>query len=182
MSCNFDNDVVYEKWDIVSVNFGLTTNLINENDIFDKEKLFKNCGINIRYEFSFLHMGVVISPVFLNKDNKVLIIPITTFNPKKHNENYINNFVLYKKYYKNLENDSVMLLNEVRSVDISRITKKHYFHLKDSHKKIIKEKLYEVFIGKNINKMIIEVLKNDYNDIYVEILKKIMDPQRGINN
>ena len=137
---------IYHKWEIVSINFGTTTNLISDNDIFDKQKLLDVKGVNIRYEFSLLHMGVIITPSFLNKDNKVLVIPITSFNPKKHNPDNINHFILYKKYYKSLKNDSVMLLDEMRSVDIMRITKKHNFHLKDTHKKIIKEKLQKIFI------------------------------------
>jgi len=137
---------IYHKWEIVSINFGTTTNLISDNDIFNKQKLLDVKGVNIRYEFSLLHMGVIITPSFLNKDNKVLVIPITSFNPKKHNPDNINHFILYKKYYKSLKNDSVMLLDEMRSVDIMRITKKHNFHLKDTHKKIIKEKLQKIFI------------------------------------
>ena len=138
--------MIYKKWDIVSVNLGLSTNKIKNNEIFDKQKLLDIKGINIRYEFSLLHMAVIITPSFLNKDNKVLIIPITSFNPKKHNPNNINHFILYKKYYRSLKNDSVMLLDEIRSIDILRITKKHNFHLKDIHKKIIKEKLKKIFI------------------------------------
>ena len=137
---------IYHKWEIVSINFGTTTNLISDNDIFNKQKLLDVKGVNIRYEFSLLHMGVIITPSFLNKDNKVLVIPITSFNPKKHNPDNINHFILYKKYYRSLKNDSVMLLDEMRSVDIMRITKKHNFHLKDTHKKIIKEKLQKIFI------------------------------------
>jgi len=137
---------IYHKWEIVSINFGTTTNLISDNDIFNKQKLLNIKGVNIRYEFSLLHMGVIITPSFLNKDNKVLVIPITSFNPKKHNPDNINHFILYKKYYRSLKNDSVMLLDEMRSVDIMRITKKHNFHLKDTHKKIIKEKLQKIFI------------------------------------
>ena len=134
-----------KKWDIISVKFGETTNRIN-NQIFDKQKILNVAGINIRYEFSLLHMGVVITPSFLNRDNKVLVIPITSFNKNKHCIENINHFILYKKYYKNLKNDSVMLLDEMRSIDISRITKKHNFHLKDIHKKIIKEKLSKMLV------------------------------------
>ena len=139
----------YKKWDIVSVNFGISTNLIDDNEIFYKNKIMEKCGINIKNEFSLLHMAVVISPSFLNKKDKLLAIPITSFNSNKHNANYINNFILYKKYYKNLENDSVLLLNEIRSINISRITKKHKFHLKDFHKKAIQEKLFRLFIENN---------------------------------
>jgi len=60
----------------------------------------KNVELNIRYEFSLLHLGVIIAPSFLNKDNKVLVIPITSFKPEKHDLNNINHFVLYKRYYR----------------------------------------------------------------------------------
>jgi mRNA-degrading endonuclease toxin of MazEF toxin-antitoxin module len=140
-----------KKWDIISVKFGETTNRI-DNQVFDKEQILNVAGINIRYEFSLLHMGVVITPSFLNRDNKILVIPITSFNPTKHNPDYINNFVLYKKYYRALKNNSVMLLNEIRSIDTLRITKKHDFHLKDIHKKIIKEKLYKMLINEGPTK------------------------------
>ncbi len=134
----------YKKWDIVSVNFGISTSLIDESDIFDKNIIMEKKGINLDKEFSLLHMAIVISPSFLNK-NKVAVIPVTSFAVKKHSPEYLNNFVLYKKYYKNLRNDSVVLLNEIRSIDIKRIIKKHNFHLKDIHKNIIQEKLHKIF-------------------------------------
>ena len=146
MGCKFDNNIIYKKWDIVSINFGVSTNLTNDDDNFNKNNLIEKCGINIRYEFSLLHLGVIITPSFLNKDNKVLVIPITSFNPEKHDPDNINHFILYKRYYRTLKNDSVMLLDEIRSIDIARITKKHNFHLKDTHKKVIKEKLQKIFI------------------------------------
>jgi len=135
----------FKKWDIVSVDFGISTNLMNEKETFNKDIICEKKGININKEFSLLHMAVIISPSFLNKNGKVVVIPITSFNPEKHNAEYVNHFILYKKYYKNLQNDSVVLLNEIRSIDIKRITKKHNFHLKDFHKKIIQEKLHKIF-------------------------------------
>ena len=135
----------YKKWDIISVNFGISTKLIDEKEIFNKNIICEKKGININKEFSLLHMAVVISPSFLNKNGKIAVIPLTSFNHKKHSEKYLNQVVLYKKYYKNLQNDSVLLLNEIRSIDIKRITKKHNFHLKDFHKKIIQEKLHKIF-------------------------------------
>jgi len=144
MSCK-EYKLSLKKWDIISVDFGTSTSLIKEAT-FKKDDLLEICGVNIRYEFSMLHMAVVITPSFLNKANKVLVIPITSFNPLKHKEGYINHFVMRKRYYKSLKNDSVMLLDEMRSIDASRIIKKHNFHLKDSHKKLIKEKLKRIFI------------------------------------
>jgi len=137
--------VGYKKWDVVSVNFGISTNLIDEKEIFNKNIICEKKGINIDKEFSLLHMAIIISPSFLNRKGKVLVIPITFFDPEKHSAEYMNHFILYKKYYKNLQNDSVLLLNEIRSIDIKRITKKHNFHLKDFHKKIIQEKLHKIF-------------------------------------
>lgn len=134
----------YKKWDIVSVDFGISTNLIDEKEIFTKSKIIEKKGINFNKEFSLLHIAIVISPSFLNKKGKLLVIPITSFNPEKHSPNYLNHFVLYKKYYKNLKNDSVLLLNEIRSIDEGRIVKKHNFHLKDIHKKVIQEKLHKI--------------------------------------
>ena len=133
MSCK-EYKLSLKKWDIISVDFGTSTNLIKE-ETFKRADFLEVCGVNIRYEFSMLHMAVVITPSFLNKDNKVLVIPITSFNSLKHKEDYINHFVMKKKYYKSLKNDSVMLLDEMRSIDISRVIKKHNFHLKESHKK-----------------------------------------------
>ena len=135
----------FKKWDIISVNFGISTTLIGENEIFNKNKIIEKKGINLNKEFSLLHMAIVISPSFLNKNGKLLVIPITSFNPQKHSSDYVNHFILNKKYYKSLKNDSVLLLNEVRSIDIKRITKKHNFHLKDTHKKAIQKKLHMIF-------------------------------------
>ena len=135
----------YKKWDIISVNFGISTKLIDENEIFNKENILEKKGVNINKEFSLLHMAVIISPSFLNKNGKVVVIPLTSFNPEKHSEKYLNQVVLYNKYYKNLQNDTVLVLNEIRSIDIKRITKKHNFHLRDLHKKIIQEKLHKIF-------------------------------------
>ena len=135
----------YKKWDIVSVNFGISTTLIENNEVFNKNKIIEKKGINIDKEFSLLHMAVVISPFFLNKKGKLLVIPITSFDPKKHSPDYLNHFILSKKYYKSLKNNSVLLLNEIRSIDVKRITKKHNFHLRDTHKKVIQKKLHTIF-------------------------------------
>ncbi len=130
----------YKKWDIVSVDFGISTNLIDEKEIFTKSKIIEKKGINFNKEFSLLHIAIVISPSFLNKKGKLLVIPITSFNPEKHSPDFLNHFVLYK----NLKNDSVLVLNEIRSIDEGRIVKKHNFHLKDIHKKVIQEKLPKI--------------------------------------
>jgi len=48
MGCKSDNNIIYKKWDIVSINFGVSTNLINDDDNFNKNDMIEKCGIKYK--------------------------------------------------------------------------------------------------------------------------------------
>ena len=123
--------IFYKKFEIVSVSWGFPLNLIPDESYMYKEEIERFFGINIGVEFSndfkekeIRHMGIILSNNFLNeRGNSVLVAPITSLT-NKHKEQHKNKVILYKKDFKFLDNDSVIILNKIRELDKTRI-KKH---------------------------------------------------------
>ena len=138
---------MFKKWEVVIIEFGdIFDNL--ENSLI-KEDLIN--GVNIGKEFSYKHYGVVLSPHFLNK-YKVVVLPITG-KREKYNCNYNNMICLSKNRYTFLSKDSVILLNDIRSVSINRIEKfkdtkgnNTQFFIKHKEQSEIIEKFKKLFL------------------------------------
>ena len=66
---------------------------------------------------------MVISPNRMNKGHTVVVVPVSSKFPKKSNgfPKYNNHFLLKKKDYPLLDEDSVVKFEDIRSIDVVRL-------------------------------------------------------------
>ena len=136
-----------EVGSLVWIEFGETKHLL-----YDKMKReFKEdsisvddfpYGVNLMHEFSYLHMGIILS----NKFNKVVaVVPLTEY--KDRDENYPNvNVVLEQNDFGlNLIKKSTIKLEQLRFIDKSRIVKVERKYINKTLKHLLKKKVHGMF-------------------------------------
>ena len=141
-----DKKIKYNRWELVWVNLGTPESNLKE-DNYNKSQIINDLkGINIGVEFSLIHPAIIVSPYFLNKE-KVIIIPITSF--ENHNCKYNNLYCL--KNYELLTHQSVMLIDQIKTVSTKRIVR---------HKKRLNQKEVIIYINKQDQQKIIKKISN----------------------
>ncbi|WP_066190034.1 type II toxin-antitoxin system PemK/MazF family toxin [Gracilibacillus timonensis] len=81
---------------------------------------------NVGAEKNKTRPGVIISPNHMNKAETVIVIPISSkfkYQIKKGRKipKYKNHFILYKQTYRELDDNSVIKCEDIRSIDVARI-------------------------------------------------------------
>lgn len=140
---------------LVWIEFGETKHIFYEKmkRKFKEDSLsLHDCphGINLKHEFSYLHMGIIVS----NKFNKVVaVVPITEF--KEHDNDYpeLNIILERNDFGLNLIKKSTIKLVQLRFIDKSRIIKVERKFISKSLKKLLENKLNVLFsLTKKIDK------------------------------
>lgn len=104
------------RWSLVLVEFG--------NHVFDidanKEDTYST-GLNIGYEFCYLHMAIVVSNP--RDTNIITVLPLTTY---KHNdENYKTNIVIdIDKFGHMVDHKTTIKAEHLKSIDKKKRVKK----------------------------------------------------------
>jgi len=132
---------------LVWIEFGETKHLFYEKmktelktEFFSLDDCFY--GINLKHEFSYLHMGVMIS----NKYNKVVaVVPITEF--KEDDIDYPESNIILEKndFGLNLIKKSTIKLDQLRFIDKTRIIKVERKFISKSLKSLLENKLQKLF-------------------------------------
>ena len=144
----------FKKWEVVIIEFGTAEENLDEKTYSKEEITDELNGVNLGKEFSHKHYGIIISPTYLNS-KKIIVLPITS-KREKYICSYDNIYCLKteedfnkeKEKYKFLSKPSVVLINDIRSVDIKRVSKftdkqgniKEFF-IEDTDQDNIKQKL-----------------------------------------
>ena len=147
------NTPYFKKWEVVTLDWGFNIKCMDKS-IYTKNEILNYKAINYGAEFSNIdnkckinkHMGIIVSIHSFN-NKTVLVAPITS-KTQKDDIKHKNKFFLYKKNYKGLRNDSVILLDKIREIDKERINR-HLFFLKEAHHKEFDRRLSSVFGLKN---------------------------------
>jgi uncharacterized protein YifN (PemK superfamily) len=149
----------FKRWEVVIVEFGTPNTQLNKDSYKVTEIINEMHGINLGKEFSCKHYGIIISPTYLNKQ-KVVILPISSKRDKYKCEfdniyclKTEKDFQKSREKYKFLSKPSIVLINDIRSLDITRINKfidkqgniKEFF-LEKKDQEGIKYKLKKFFI------------------------------------
>lgn len=142
----------------------LQTRKIKKGEIYQFE-----FGKNFVPEMSYEHRGLVIG---VNK-KLLYVLPIFSYDPIKHtdvyhplqnNESKSDLYLLKKEDYSFIQHDSVMKLNDIRTVSINRIL----YHQKDGR----------IDINSNEYKTIEELVLNKYFPSFLyELRKNLMDKE-----
>jgi uncharacterized protein YifN (PemK superfamily) len=144
----------FKKWEVVIIEFGTAEENLDEKTYTKTEIIDNLNGVNLGKEFSHKHYGIVVSPTYLNSQ-KVIVLPITS-KREKYRCSYDNIYCLKteedfnkeNEKYKFLSKPSIVLINDIRSIDIKRISKftdkqgniKEFF-IEDTDQDKIKQKL-----------------------------------------
>jgi len=132
-----NNKPIFKKAEIVWIEFGDLLKNIPYNEYLSKNDIAKRYGINMNREFAYYHMGLIITPEYLN-EGTILVIPITTKTDtyeEKLRRNYKNIYLLSKLENPFLKNDSILLLDKITHIDKIRIK----YHQGFLRKRIFKE-------------------------------------------
>ena len=130
----------YKKAEIVWIEFGDLLKDIDYNDCLNRTDISKRYGIKLNREFAYKHMGLIITPEYLN-EGTLLVILITTKSSSYENKfakGYKNIFLLTKRENPFLLNDSILLLDKVLHIDKLRVKA----HMGFVRKRIFKEVLH----------------------------------------
>ena len=152
----------YNRWEIVVIEFGTAEKNLEKNNYQTDEIINELYGVNLGVEFSNQHYAIVLSPFFLNKD-KITIIPITSRYTKDGREKYkcdYNNIVcLDENNYKFLKKPSVVLIDNIKTVDIKRVSriknkqnKEFIFEIDRKDRKLITKKSISIYFNDIIKK------------------------------
>ena len=68
---------MYKKSEIVWIEFGMLLKDVSFDDCLNRTDLSKRYGIKLNREFAYRHMGLILTPEYLNEET-LLVIPITT--------------------------------------------------------------------------------------------------------
>ena len=128
---------MYKKSQIVLIEFGSLLKDVGYDDYLNRNDLASLYGIKLNKEFAYLHMGLILSPTFLNYTP--LVIPITSLTSKyeeKLKNDKMNLFLLKRSENPFLLNDSVLLLDKITHIDNNRIKKEIGFLRKRIYKEV----------------------------------------------
>jgi len=147
----------YNRWEVVVVELGTPERNLEDNKNYQKNEIINELyGVNLGVEFSDQHYGIIISPFFLNKD-KITILPITSRYTKdgkeKYKCDYDNIVCLNENNYKFLRKPSVALIDNVKTVDVKRVSriinnqKEFIFEIDKKDRKLIAQKFISTFFN-----------------------------------
>ncbi|GAB6045478.1 hypothetical protein JCM11957_10760 [Caminibacter profundus] len=134
------NKPMYKRAEIVWIEFGDLLKDISHNEYLSRNDIAKRYGIKMNKEFAYYHMGLIVTPEYLN-EKTILVIPITTktnIYEEKLKRNYKNLYLLSKLDNPFLQNDSVLLLDKITHIDKIRIKYNQGFLRKRIFKEVIK--------------------------------------------
>jgi mRNA-degrading endonuclease toxin of MazEF toxin-antitoxin module len=137
---NMNTKPYYKKSEIVWIEFGDLLKDVEFDDCLNKTDISKRYGIKMNREFAYKHMGLIVTPAYLNEET-LLVIPITTKNlnyEKKLERGYKNIYLLTKQENPFLANDSVLLLDKILHIDKVRVKTHMGFVRKRIFKDIIR--------------------------------------------
>ncbi|WP_413476568.1 type II toxin-antitoxin system PemK/MazF family toxin [Latilactobacillus fuchuensis] len=127
-----------------------------------KEIYYADLGVNVGYEENKIRPVIILSKNVLNKGN-VTVAPLTSMYRKTPDGGSVRKRIMYgqcylkAKNYKNLNKDSIILLDQMRTISISRLRNysdtsicssenvKPLFYVNEDDWKIIKAKLKNIF-------------------------------------
>jgi len=107
-----------QRYSLVEVELGFPKNLIKQKECINLYKDEYYHGINVGGEFSYRHRAIVVSKSV--KGSKIGILPITEWNPMKNytQEEFNTNLFIKRDNYKAyFEKDSIILINEIKTID-----------------------------------------------------------------
>lgn len=99
-------------------------------------------GVNLKHEFSYLHMGIMLT----NKFNKVVaVVPLTEY--KDRDDDYPNTNIILEKndFGLNLIKKSTIKLEQLRFIDKSRIVRVERKYINKTLKHLLRKKIQEIF-------------------------------------
>ena len=86
-----------------------------------------------------------------HKSNNIIIVPMTNANNKKDSSNYINllptHVLMSSKYYRSLDMDSILQLEDIRSISKERVVK-YIGYISVKTQSDINNKLHSMLIEK----------------------------------
>ena len=150
----------YNRWEVVVIEFGTPETDLEEKN-YQKNEIINNLhGVNLGFELSKQHYGIILTPFFLNR-HIITVIPITSRYTdegiEKYKCDYDNIVCLDENNYKFLRKPSVALINQIKTVDIKRVCrlknsrgKEFIFQINNEDRKIITKKSLSIFFGDTI--------------------------------
>ena len=149
-------------------------------------------GKNFIPEMSYEHRGLVIGV----REKLIYVLPIFSYNPNKHTNVYhpIDNptsksdmYLLKSSDFSCIKHDSILKLNDIRTVSINRIIYKHKGNIepttdtyKDIETLVLKKYFAEFAYEFENNKKIIDSLKENNSELEEEN-RKLKEENRKLN-
>ena len=143
-----------QRYSLVEVELGFPKNLIENKECVDLYENEYYYGINVGGEFSYRHRAIVVSKSV--KGSKIGVLPITEWNPMKNytQEQFNTNLFVKQNDYKSyFTKDSIILIDEIKTIDKKmRVKKIIRRKIPFSLIKLISQKIMDFYIDNEVLK------------------------------
>ncbi len=146
---NFNKRIKYndiETSSLVWINFGETKHIfLKKMERQLKEECFslQDCphGLNLLHEFSYYHMGFMVSNKF---NDTVAVVPLTEYKPDDEKFDKLNIILDVKDFGLHLMKKSTVKLDQLRFIDKTRIVKVERKLISKTLKNLLEKKIHNL--------------------------------------